>query len=57
MKPKEFKRWLEANGVTVTNGTKHYKLIYNGKTSRLSRGSKDLDENMAKTIKKQLGMI
>lgn len=56
MKPKEFKRWLEANGVKVTNGAKHYKLEYNGKVSRLSRGSKDLDDNMAKTIKKQLGM-
>lgn len=57
MKPKEFKRWLEANGVKITQGGKHYRLEYNGKVSRLSRGSKDLDNEMAKTIKKQLGMV
>ncbi|NBI12510.1 mRNA interferase [[Haemophilus] felis] len=56
MKRKQFIKWLEANGVNVGNGTKHYELRYQGKVSRLSRSSDDISPQRMKLVKKQLGM-
>ncbi|SFE09785.1 type II toxin-antitoxin system HicA family toxin [Paracidovorax konjaci] len=57
MKISEFKRWLEAQGVKVTNGTKHWKLYKDGKRSTLPRHpSQELKEGTRKAILTQLGM-
>ena len=57
MKISEFKRWLEAQGVTITNGANHWKLNRNGKQSTLPRHpSKELKEGTRKAILKQLEM-
>ncbi|SDR18860.1 mRNA interferase HicA [Paraburkholderia fungorum] len=37
MKQKEFKRWLEEQGVVVKDGTGHWKAYYNGKQTTLPR--------------------
>ncbi|WP_315710017.1 type II toxin-antitoxin system HicA family toxin [Brenneria uluponensis] len=57
MKQSEFRRWLESQGVEVSNGTNHWKLRYNGKRSVMPRhpGS-ELDERLRKAILKQLGL-
>lgn len=57
MKISEFKRWLEAQGVTVKNGANHWKLYFNGKQSVLPRHpGKELKEGTRKAILKQLGL-
>ncbi|SUX73580.1 Probable mRNA interferase HicA [Citrobacter freundii] len=33
MKQSEFRRWLESQGVVVTNGSNHLKLRYHGRRS------------------------
>ncbi|WP_042391502.1 type II toxin-antitoxin system HicA family toxin [Pseudescherichia vulneris] len=57
MKQNEFRRWLESQGVEVSNGTNHLKLRYNGKVSVMPRhpGS-ELKETLRKAILKQLGL-
>ncbi|HHQ6589172.1 type II toxin-antitoxin system HicA family toxin [Serratia fonticola] len=57
MKQSEFRRWLESQGVEVTNGTNHLKLRYQGKRSVMPRhpGS-ELKEPLRKAIIKQLGL-
>ncbi|WP_071882238.1 type II toxin-antitoxin system HicA family toxin [Candidatus Sodalis pierantonius] len=37
MKQSEFRRWLESQGVEVSNGTNHLKLKLNGKRSVMPR--------------------
>lgn len=57
MKISEFKRWLESQGVTVGQGTRHWKLFYQGRQSTLPRHpSKELKEGTRKAILKQLGL-
>lgn len=57
MKISEFKRWLESQGVTITEGSNHWKLYHKGKQSVLPRHpSKELKEGTRKAILKQLGM-
>lgn len=57
MKISEFKRWLESQGVTVTEGASHWKLYRDGKRSVLPRHpSKELKEGTRKAILKQLGL-
>ena len=57
VKISEFKRWLEAQGVRVENGTNHWRLYHNGKVSTLPRHpSKELKEGTRRAILKQLGI-
>ncbi|WP_424951693.1 type II toxin-antitoxin system HicA family toxin [Comamonas thiooxydans] len=57
VKISEFKRWLEAQGVRVENGTNHWRLYHNGNTSTLPRHpSKELKEGTRRAILKQLGI-
>lgn len=57
MRQSEFRRWLESQGVEVTNGTNHLKLRYQGKRSVMPRhpGS-EIKEPLRKAIIKQLGL-
>ncbi|WP_237386506.1 type II toxin-antitoxin system HicA family toxin [Xenorhabdus sp. Sc-CR9] len=57
MKQSEFRRWLEAQGVEVSNGTNHLKLRYKGKYSVMPRHpSHEIKEPLRKAIIKQLGL-
>lgn len=57
MKISEFRRWLESQGVQVSNGTNHWKLRYQGKSSTLPRHpSQELKEGTRLGILKQLGL-
>ncbi|MCC8379063.1 type II toxin-antitoxin system HicA family toxin [Xenorhabdus sp. PB30.3] len=57
MKQSEFRRWLEAHGVGVSNGTNHLKLTYQGKRSIMPRHpSHEIKEPLRKAIIKQLGL-
>lgn len=57
VKISEFKRWLESQGVTVKNGTNHWKLYYQGRQSTLTRHpGQELNENLRKAILKRLGL-
>ncbi len=57
MKISEFKRWLIAQGVAVEDGTRHWKLYFNGRQSVLPRHpSQELKEGTRKAILKQLGL-
>lgn len=57
MKISEFKRWLEAQGVTVQDGTRHWRLYFRDRASTLPRHpSKELKEGTRRAILKQLGI-
>ena len=57
MKQSEFRRWLETQGVAVTNGSGHLKLRYQGKRSVMPRHPGDeIKEPLRKAILKQLGL-
>lgn len=57
MKQREFRRWLESQGVEITDGAKHLKLRLNGKRSTLPRHSgSELNELLRMAILKQLGL-
>lgn len=57
MKVSEFKRWLQAQGVDITNGTNHWKLEYKGRKTVLPRHpAKELKEGTRKGILRQLGL-
>ena len=57
MKISEFRRWLKSQGVTITNGTNHWKLYYQGNQSTLPRHpSQELKEGTRRAILKQLGL-
>lgn len=57
MKQTEFVRWLRSQGVAIKNGKGHLKAYYKGKQTTVPRhpGS-EIDNDLAKEIKKQLGM-
>ncbi|WET42673.1 type II toxin-antitoxin system HicA family toxin [Citrobacter enshiensis] len=57
MKQSELRRWLESQGVEVTNGANHLKLRYHGKRSVMPRHPGDeIKEPLRKAILKQLGL-
>lgn len=57
MKQSEFRRWLEAQGVEVKNGTNHLKLYYQGRQSVMPRHpGKEIGESLRKAVLKQLGI-
>ncbi|WP_421595692.1 type II toxin-antitoxin system HicA family toxin [Rahnella sp. PD4] len=57
MKQSEFRRWLEAQGVEIKNGTNHLKLYYQGRQSVMPRHpGKEIGEMLRKAILKQLGI-
>ncbi|ABV12608.1 hypothetical protein CKO_01475 [Citrobacter koseri ATCC BAA-895] len=57
VKQSEFRRWLESQGVDVTNGTNHLKLRYHDKRSVMPRHPGDeIKDTLRKAILKQLGL-
>jgi mRNA interferase HicA len=57
VKQSEFRRWLESQGVEVTNGSNHLKLRYQGRRSVMPRHPGDeIKEALRKAIQKQLGL-
>ena len=57
VKISEFKRWLESQGVRVTEGTNHWKLALGDLRSTLPRHpAKELKEGTRRAILKQLGL-
>lgn len=57
MKQAEFVKWLKSQGVAFKNGKGHLKAYYNGKQTTVPRHpGKEIDNDFAKEIKKQLGM-
>lgn len=57
MKQKEFKWWLEEQGVVVKNAKGHWKAYYNGKQTTLPRHpSHEIGEGLRQRILKQLGL-
>ena len=57
MKQSEFKRWLDAQGASFKNGSKHLKVYVGGKQSTLPRHpSHEIGEALRKAIIKQLGL-
>lgn len=57
MKQSEFRRWLESQGVEISNGTNHLKLRFKDKRSVMPRHpSKEIKESLRIAIIKQLGL-
>lgn len=57
MKQSEFRRWLETQGVEISDGTNHLKLRFKGKRSVMPRHpGKEIKESLRKAIIKQLGL-
>jgi len=57
VKQREFRRWLESQGVEVSDGTNHLKLRYQDKRSVMPRHPGDeIKEPLRKAIIKQLGL-
>lgn len=57
MKQREFRRWLESQGVEVSDGTNHLKFRYQDKRSVMPRHPGDeIKEPLRKAIIKQLGL-
>ncbi|QWA09810.1 type II toxin-antitoxin system HicA family toxin [Sodalis ligni] len=57
MKQREFRRWLESQGVEVSDGTNHLKLRYKDRRSVMPRHPGDeIKEPLRKAIIKQLGL-
>ncbi|PVZ52562.1 MULTISPECIES: type II toxin-antitoxin system HicA family toxin [unclassified Pseudomonas] len=59
MKCNEFKRWLLAQGVEISNTAKgsHFKLYYGSKQTTLpDHGAKEMAEGTRRAIIKQLGL-
>lgn len=55
MKQSEFVRWLEQQGATIKNGTKHLKIYLNGEQTILPRSpSKELKQPLVEGVKKKL---
>lgn len=54
MKPKQFLKYLQEQGVTVEQGTKHYQLSRNNHKTQLTRSSKDIPNPTISRIKKAL---
>ena len=56
MKQRQFRKWLESQGVTVTDGTRHLKLRYQGKSTILPRHpNEELTKGTMEGVKKQIG--
>ncbi len=56
MKTSEFRRWLQALGVVMKEGSNHTKLYYQGKQTVLPRHAAEMKEGTRKAIIKQLGI-
>ena len=57
MKQNEFRRWLDSQGVDVTNGSNHLKLRFRGRRSVMPRHPSDeIKEPLCKAILKQLSL-
>ena len=57
MKQSEFRRWLESQGVDVTNGSTHLKIRFKSRHSVMPRHPSDeIKEPLRKAILKQLGL-
>ncbi|MCW7549773.1 MULTISPECIES: type II toxin-antitoxin system HicA family toxin [Photorhabdus] len=57
MKQREFRKWLESQGVEVWDGTNHLKLRYKGKRSVMPRHpGNEIKEALRRAIIKQLGL-
>ena len=54
MKPRQFLKYLQSQGVEIQQGTKHYRLYRNGKNTQLTRSSKDIADATVSKSKKQL---
>ena len=55
MKQSEFVRWLNLQGATFKDGTKHLKVYLNGQQTILPRHpSKELKTGLVEGVKKQL---
>jgi mRNA interferase HicA len=55
--PKQFKRWLAAQGAIFARGKGgHLKVFLNGRRSVLPMGSGELKKGTAEAIRKQLGI-
>lgn len=57
MKQSEFLRWLKKQGVMTSQGKKHLRLHYNGKSTILPRHpNQELPTGTVEGVKKQLGL-
>jgi mRNA interferase HicA len=57
LKQAEFVKWLAEQGATFKQGGKHLKVYLNGKQTTIPRHpGKEIDNNFAKAIKKQLDL-
>lgn len=57
MKQRQFRKWLEANGVVIENGTNHLRLQYRDKKTVMPRHpGKEINEKLRLAILKQLGL-
>ncbi|WP_295405451.1 type II toxin-antitoxin system HicA family toxin [uncultured Thiocystis sp.] len=57
MKQREFRRWLESQGVVTKDGANHLKLYRQGRQSTMPRHpGKEIHEQLRKAIIKQLGL-
>ncbi|MFD0965832.1 mRNA interferase [Seminibacterium arietis] len=56
MKPKQFLKYLQDNGVLIEQGKKHYQLSLNGNKTQLTRSSRDIPNATISRIKKTLEM-
>lgn len=55
MKASEFKRWLQAQGATFVEGSRHTKVFLNGRQSVIPRHpSKEMKEGLRRQILSQL---
>ena len=57
MKQSEFVKWLKKQGAEFVNGTRHLKVILNGRISYLPRHpSKELKKGLVEGVKKELNL-
>lgn len=57
MRFSEFRRWLEARGVVLRPGKKHYKLYYRDRRSTFPRHhSQEIGDTLRKLILRQLDL-
>lgn len=58
MKASEFRRWLQAQGATFIEGSRHTKVFLNGRQSVIPRHpSKEMNEGLRKTILSHLQLL
>jgi mRNA interferase HicA len=57
VKQREFVKWLEDQGATIKDGSKHLKVYLNGKQTTVPRHpGKEISNDLVKAIKKQLNL-